>query len=107
MGMKLVAAGDAMLLKDLPFDYRLSEIKKGDARLVNVEMVLSKGKTYASSFCGGQWVYSKQSNLDNLQDYGFNLFACANNHSMDYLFEGLLEMSDFLTEKQVKFAGIG
>lgn len=45
MGFKITAAGDAMMLADFPGDGYLRDeicsfIQTGDARLINVEMVL-------------------------------------------------------------------
>ncbi|WP_029468675.1 CapA family protein [Blautia producta] len=112
MGFKITAAGDAMMLADFPGDGYLRDeicsfIQTGDARLINVEMVLSNGNCYASTYCGGQWICSNPKHLDDLKTYGFNMFGCANNHSMDYSYEGLLETKYYFEDKGIPYAGIG
>ena len=73
MGFKITAAGDAMMLADFPGDGYLRDeicsfIQTGDARLINVEMVLSNGNCYASTYCGGQWICSNPKHLDDLKN---------------------------------------
>ncbi len=114
MSVTICAAGDAMLLKDFPkgYDYHiLSEIiSSAQIKAVNVEMVLSNRDCFASTFCGGNWINSEPQNFSNLHRYGFNLFACANNHSMDYSFDGVLSTCNVIEEELSEnegYAGIG
>lgn len=111
MAIKVSGVGDAMLLCPLPADYSLKEIteyiKKSDVSIVNLEMVLTQKNVFASTFCGGQWIHSEQENLDGLQKFGFDLYACANNHSMDFSFDGLIQTCELLEEKGIPYAGIG
>src|SRR5699024_10515990 len=45
--------------------------------------------------------------LDDLQKLGFNLFSCANNHSLDYGVEGLLATMEQLKKRNIAYAGVG
>lgn len=45
--------------------------------------------------------------LDDITEYGFNLIAWANNHSLDYSFEGLRATEKYLNEKGLVHAGVG
>lgn len=109
--LKITATGDSMLLRKLPNDYSYNDIAKiislGDAKLTNLEMVLTNGNVFASTFCGGEWISSDLENFDELEKYGFNLYACSNNHSMDYSYGGLLETYNYLKSKNANFTGIG
>ncbi len=96
-----------MLLQKFPEGYDYSPIadvlNEADVRIANVEMVLTQKDCFASTFCGGQWLNSDPSNFDELCRYGFNMFAGANNHSMDYSFDGVLSTVRTVGE----IAGIG
>lgn len=109
--IKITATGDSMLLRKFPVDYDHVEIKniieKGNIKLTNLEMVLTEGNVFASTFCGGEWISSDLVNFDELMKYGFNMYACSNNHSMDYSYGGLIETYNYLSKKRVAFAGIG
>lgn len=111
MSIRILGVGDAMLLHPFPAEYSNSDIKnyisKADVSLANLEMVLATSKVHASTFCGGQWVCSEQDNFKYLNDYGFDMYACANNHSMDYSFDGVIETCDFLKQENALYAGIG
>ena len=111
MNFKLCASGDLMLLHKFPENYNYSEladiIKQQDVRLTNIESVVSNWDCHASTFCGGSWVNTEPENIDEFDKYGFNLFSCANNHSMDYSFNGLLSTIKELERRGWYYAGIG
>lgn len=109
--LSVCATGDLMLLKPFPEGYDVTpiaaEIAKADVRITNLESVVSDWDCFASTFCGGQWINTESTNLDEIDRYGFNLYGCANNHSMDFSFDGVLSTIRHLTEKGWNFAGIG
>lgn len=111
MSFSMVGAGDAMLLDKFPEGYRIEEIRRfvtdADVGFVNLEMTLTRGGIFASTFCGGQWIQSEPENLPELERYGFNLYACANNHSMDFSYDGVLGQIKLLKERHLPYAGIG
>ena len=109
--MRVSATGDSMLLMPFPPDYTCGGIAEAiadcDVRLTNLEEVLSRWDCCASTYCGGQWINAEPERLVDLMKYGFNLFSCANNHSMDYSYDGLASTMRALREVDVPFAGIG
>ena len=94
MKIKICATGDLMLLKKFPEEYDFEEIyniiNKCDVKITNLESVVSNFNCFASTFCGGQWINSEPIVFDDVLKYNFNLYSCANNHSMDYSFDGLI-----------------
>lgn len=109
--LRICATGDLMLLKPFPTNYDdkaiAEQIAKADVRITNLESVVSDWDCFASTFCGGQWINTESGNLDYIDRFGFNLYGCANNHSMDFSFDGLLSTMRNLNERGWKFAGIG
>lgn len=47
------------------------------------------------------------STLDDLKSYGFNLVGWANNHTLDYGYEGLRKTINYLEKKRIVHAGVG
>ena len=93
MKQTVCSVGDAILLERFPESYDITAIKKilesADARLFNLENVLSDRPIYASSYCGGTWLLAKEDTLDDTLSFGFNGCSFANNHTMDFSYDGL------------------
>lgn len=109
---RFTAAGDALILDRLPPNHvgfeRVSKyLHRGDARIVNLETVLGADNCFGNVYSGGAWVHSPKGVLDDLLSYGFNLFAWANNHTMDFSYGGLQATRDCLFSKGVACAGAG
>ena len=100
-----------MLLEPFPKTYNYKQVSnfiaQADIRLTNLESVFSSWNCFASSYCGGQWVNAEPYILDEINKYGFNLYSCANNHSMDYSYDGLLSTIHELEKRKMPYAGIG
>lgn len=111
MAVKMCATGDSMLLHLFPEGYAFSDIAAAiadcDVRITNLEEVLSNWDCCASTYCGGQWINAEPNRLPELMRYGFNLFSCANNHAMDYSYDGIASTMRALRGAGVPFAGIG
>ena len=111
MTIRVSATGDSMLLMPFPPDYACGGIAEAiadcDVRLTNLEEVLSRWDCCASTYCGGQWINAEPERLSDLMQYGFNMFSCANNHSMDYSYDGLASTMRALRQADVPFAGVG
>lgn len=110
--MRFTASGDALIQFRLPPGHESFEIvgdfiRKGHARVTNLETVLSHFDCFASSYCGGTWLNAAPDVLDDLIAYGFNLYAWANNHTMDYAYDGLVATKKFLEAKGLNHAGAG
>jgi poly-gamma-glutamate capsule biosynthesis protein CapA/YwtB (metallophosphatase superfamily) len=110
--MTFSATGDSLILRRIPEGYSGFEevsnyIKSAEARMTNLETVLSNFDCYASAYCGGIWVNATSDVLQDLISYGFNLYGWANNHTMDYSYEGLKSTKKALDEAGVSHAGAG
>ena len=110
--MKFTASGDALIQYRVPPDHASFKsigefIKQGDARITNLETVLSNFECFASSYCGGTWLNANPDVLDDLISYGFNMYAWANNHTMDYSHDGLVSTKRALDAKHLAHAGAG
>lgn len=112
--LRLVAAGDALVSQSLaPHDEPayltlLDLIRSADAGFVNLEGVVreaAQGRAQAES--GGTWVSIDPEHLDGLAGMGFDLFATAQNHSLDFGQEGLLAMLEHLEMRGLTHAGCG
>ena len=110
--MKITVTGDSILLKEIPKDYAAFEeirdyICQGDVRINNLEMTITRGDCFGSTFCGGMWLTAVPERLDDVLKYGFNCFGFANNHTMDYSFDGLKSTLRELEERKVPVCGAG
>jgi poly-gamma-glutamate synthesis protein (capsule biosynthesis protein) len=83
-------------------------VRQGDAAFTNVEepYPLTNG-AYPAGQPRAQWHTTDPSMLKQLQWMGFNLFGVANNHSMDFGIQGLLETMQVLKQAGAVYAGIG
>ncbi|KXV76069.1 CapA family protein [Acetobacter cerevisiae] len=111
--MRLALTGDSILfrrlnsLQDTDIAPLFDLIRECDVSFTNLEFVandfegdpaLDHGGTHFGAPC---WV------LDELNDAGFNLYAAATNHSLDYSISGLRKMMQALNEREMVYAGIG
>ncbi len=92
--MKICITGDSILMAPFPENYPgfqgvKDHIAQADVRINNLEMVISGGDKFASTYCGGIWLTGKPERLDDVCSYGFNCFGFANNHTMDFSYGGM------------------
>ncbi len=111
MKQTICSVGDAILLERFNKDYDGSPIKniikKADIKLFNLENVISDKPIYASSYCGGTWLLAKSDTLDDTLSFGFNGCSFANNHTMDFSYEGLFSTLEAVEKKNLPVAGAG
>lgn len=111
MNQKICSVGDAILLERFPDDYDVTPIKEivktADVRLFNLENVLSDRRIYASSYCGGTWLLAKEDTLDDTLKFGFNGCSFANNHTMDFSYDGLFDTLAAAKKRNLPIAGAG
>ena len=110
--MKFTASGDALIMHRLPGEYpgreRIREfIERGDARITNLETTITDGNCFPSTFSGGTWLTAPEEVLEELKDFGFNLFGVANNHMLDYSYGGFFQTLEALRRRGIRFAGAG
>ena len=111
MKQTICSVGDAILLEGFPENYDITSIreivKKADIRLFNLENVLSDRPIFASSYCGGTWLLAKENTLDDTLKFGFNGCSFANNHTMDYSYDGLFDTLHAAEKRNLPIAGAG
>ena len=108
-----IAAGDAFITRRLPEDgfEGFAELRNcilsHDVRFLNLESTFHDQEGYPAVQSGGTWAMSDPRTLDDMLEYGFNLFNTANNHSGDYGEGGVLATIDNLKARDMVFAGTG
>ena len=83
-------------------------IKSADVAFTNFETLIRNNKGFPRyKKDPTAWMTSPRFVLDELKWMGFNLFSLANNHSMDYSEEGMLENLKVFEDSGVTHAGTG
>ncbi len=111
MKQKIISVGDAILLERFPENYDIRPIREivdtADAKLFNLENVLSDRQIYASSYCGGTWLLAKEDTLSDTLSFGFNGCSFANNHTMDFSYDGLFDTLAAAKRQGLPICGAG
>ncbi|WP_080876205.1 CapA family protein [Oceanobacillus timonensis] len=111
--MTIAATGDSFITRRLP-SYsghsfqRISQLlQNADVRFTNLEVTTHQMEGYPSAVSGGTWAMAAPEVLHDLKAYGFNLYAWANNHTMDYSQGGLLATKRYLNKHGLVHGGVG
>ena len=111
MKQTICSVGDAILLERFRENYDVTAIKeivkRADVRLFNLENVLSDRPIYASSYCGGTWLLAKEDTLDDTLSFGFNGCSFANNHTMDFSYDGMFDTLNAAKKRALPICGAG
>lgn len=103
--------GDSIFIEKFPEGYDITPLKniieQADVRLFNLENVLSDKPIYGSSYCGGTWLISREASLDEVLGFGFNGCSFANNHTMDYSYDGLFATLNAVKKRNLPCSGAG
>ena len=93
----------------LNMDHELIQacVKAHDVAFLNLESTFHDREGIPSALSGGTWAMSDPRILDDMKEYGFNLFNTANNHSCDYSQSGVLATIEHLKKRDMIFAGTG
>ena len=108
-----ITAGDAFVTRRLPeggyegFAELQACIRQHDVRFLNLESTFHDYEGYPAVQSGGTWARSDPRTLDDIRQYGFNIFTTANNHSGDYGEGGVLATIRHLQERDMIFCGTG
>lgn len=108
-----IAAGDAFMTRRLPeggyegFEELRSCICAHDVKFLNLESTFHNYEGYPAVESGGTWAMSDPRTLDDMKQFGFNIFTTANNHSGDYGEGGVLATIRHLQERDMVFSGTG
>ena len=111
----LIATGDSLITmkqsvhNEPNFTRLVNLIREVDCAFANLEMLLHdyEPECYPAAECGGTYTRAHPSILKELQWMGFDMFSTANNHSMDYMYGGLMNTIGHLKEANVTYAGTG
>lgn len=106
------ATGDSFIVRRIPgldshYQDLVSVIQEADVRFTNLETVIRNDEGFPSAQSGGTWASSPPEVLEDLIDYGFNMVAWANNHTLDYSYGGLESTADYLDCAGLIHAGAG
>lgn len=108
-----IAAGDAFVTRRLPqggyegFQDLKALIEQHDVKFLNLESTFHDNECSPAAESGGTWAMSDPRTLDDMKEYGFNLFNTANNHSGDFGIEGVLCTVQNLRDRDMIFSGTG
>jgi poly-gamma-glutamate capsule biosynthesis protein CapA/YwtB (metallophosphatase superfamily) len=111
----LVATGDSLITmresvySEPEFMRLVSLIRDADVAFTNLEMNLHDygEDCYPASESGGTYTRAPPYAIDELTWMGFDIFSNANNHSIDYMYGGLLSTISHLDKAGVPHAGTG
>lgn len=110
----LTLTGDSIITQklsvrqqDVKFMNVVKAVREGDAVFTNLEILFHDYEFSPAAQSGGTWFRADPNLFKELQWMGFNLFATANNHSLDYGIEGLRNHRRILKENGAVFAGTG
>ena len=109
--MRITAVGDGAIQKRLPkyyagFDQVRDYIMQGDVRFFNMETTVCED-CYAATHSGGTWMRTSPDVLEDVLEYGFNVTTSANNHCMDYSYDGFLQTLDNFKKLRLPQCGGG
>lgn len=112
MGLKFIATGDTIITEYYTRNYEGYQelrnfIRNADVRFNNMETPLVDEWCRVSAFSGGHWLRANTSLLDELEDFGFNCYSFANNHNLDFFYEGMLSTLEAFEKRDLPYAGAG
>ncbi|CAN5508924.1 CapA family protein [soil metagenome] len=108
--VSVVLSGDALITRRYPprSDERLVELlASADVRFSNLEMLLNDYLGTPMVEAGGLHLSAPPVIGKDLMDTGFNMFATANNHSLDSGTDGLQHHIQAMRSLEMVYAGIG
>lgn len=112
MSLRFIGTGDTIVTCPYTRDYDgywdlVNWIKTADVRFSNMENPLVDGECPAGQFSGNPWMRAPSTLLDEMADFDFNLYGFANNHALDYHYEGLLQTLKAFKDRNLPVAGAG
>jgi poly-gamma-glutamate capsule biosynthesis protein CapA/YwtB (metallophosphatase superfamily) len=109
--IKFTAVGDVIISRRLcaydGFPEIAGEIRKGDFRFFNLETTIHDYESFPSQFSGGGWLCAPRGCVEDCRQFGFNVSTMANNHSLDYSYDGLKKSLKALKDADLPCAGAG
>ena len=111
---KCSATGDSMVTRRLPAEGEYAGfgevrdfIRQAEFRFGNLETTVHDFEAPGAAQSGGSWLCSSPGVLKDLKSFGINILTTANNHALDYSYEGLARTMHYLKEADYPFCGMG
>ena len=111
---RCTATGDSMITRRLPergeyegFAEVRDFILQGDFRFGNLETTVHNFESCGGARSGGSWLCSPPGVLDDLRNFGMNILSTANNHALDYSYDGLEKTLQYIEKAGFPFSGTG
>ena len=106
------ASGDFLIHIPVPENHPGADalakyIHNADVRMTNLETTVTNYDCFASSFSGGTPMTAAPALLNDVKRFGFQACGCANNHAMDFSFDGIRSTMRHLDQAGLLRAGIG
>lgn len=107
------ATGDSFISRRLPdrpyegFKEITDILNKNEFRFTNFEMTTPDDFETPSAMSGGTWANANPEVIKDIKRFGFNCVAWANNHTLDFLYEGLRSTKKYLEKEQIINVGVG
>ncbi|GBQ67111.1 poly-gamma-glutamate biosynthesis like protein [Ameyamaea chiangmaiensis NBRC 103196] len=111
--MKICLTGDSILfrrlnsLTDPKIAPLFDKIRSCDVSFTNLELVPNDFEGDPALDMGGTHFGASSWVVDELAEAGFDLFAAATNHSLDYSISGLRKTMEVLDQREILYSGIG
>ena len=111
---KCTATGDAMITRRLPLEGEypgFSEVRdfilQGDFRFGNLETTVHNFESCGAAQSGGSWLCSPPGVVKDMRKFGMNVLSTANNHALDYSYDGLIKTLEYLEKEDFPYSGTG
>jgi poly-gamma-glutamate synthesis protein (capsule biosynthesis protein) len=111
--MKLLLTGDSILQRrlnsrdDAELKPLFDKVRAADVAFTNLEVLANDYRGDPALESGGSHFGAPVWVLDELSAAGFDLFATATNHALDYSISGLVHTIEALEARGLSFAGVG
>ena len=113
MAFTLLLSGDSILQRrlnsrdDAELKPLFDKIRAADVAFTNLEVLANDYRGDPALESGGSHFGAPAWVLDELSEAGFDLFAAATNHALDYSISGLVHTIEALEARGLSFAGVG
>ena len=113
MSLTLLLSGDSILQRrlnsrdDAELKPLFDQVRAADVAFTNLEVLANDYRGDPALESGGSHFGAPAWVLDELADAGFDLFAAATNHALDYSISGLVHTIEALEARGLSFAGVG
>jgi poly-gamma-glutamate synthesis protein (capsule biosynthesis protein) len=111
--LRLLLAGDSILQRrlqsrsDATLRPLFDKVRAADVAFTNLEVLANDYRGDPALESGGSHFGAPSWVLDELVEAGFDLFATATNHCLDYSISGLLHSIEAMEARGLSFAGVG